>query len=119
LKLSEEKSYITHFSDCINFLGYKIYLKIDKIVNKKINSGMTKFRTEPIIVLEAPIDKIVKNLDNLNFSKLGVGIPKGNLIHHNKEQIINIYNTVLRGILNYYSIANNRKRLISRIIYLL
>jgi hypothetical protein len=25
----------------------------------------------------------------------------------------------LRGILNYYSIANNRKRLISRIIYLL
>lgn len=119
LNLNEEKSLITHFSkNFISFLG--AYIKGDWEKEKRIGVikklGVTrKVRLTSWNVLYAPIKDIFEKASQNGFfkKKKGLYVPTkvGRLINLDHADIIKYYNACIRGILNYYSFANNRKSL--------
>jgi group II intron reverse transcriptase/maturase len=119
LTLSEEKTLLTRFSkDFIFFLGVFIKGTWEKVKRVKLikKQGVTrKVRITSRVVLHAPIKRIFeKATDNgFFFERFGKFVPTGvgRLINLDHADIISFYNSVIRGILNYYSFANNRKSL--------
>jgi group II intron reverse transcriptase/maturase len=120
LKLSPIKTKITSIREPILFLGVIFYLKHFNDIKKISRNNKTyKRRGLNYIIFEAPLERIIKKLELGGFCKNKQPIAKGLLIHNSKEQIVNTYNSVLRGILNYYSFVNNRNKLISWIRFIL
>lgn len=119
LTLSDEKSLITHFSKTpISFLGTLIQgnWETEKKVKVVRNFGVSrKVRVTGRPVLKAPIDKLFEKATVNGFFKKKVGkfVPTkvGWLINLDHADILRYYNSVIRGILNFYSFANNRKSL--------
>ena len=56
---------------------------------------------------EAPMERITKKLISASFIKNGRPAPRFLWMAYSKDQIINLYNSVLRGFLNYYSFVYN------------
>jgi hypothetical protein len=119
LTLNDEKSLITHFSKTpISFLGTLIKgnwetEKRVKLVKKK---GVSKkVRITGRTVLKAPIHELFEKATVNGFFKKKAGkfVPTkvGWLINLDHADILGYYNSVIRGILNFYSFANNRKSL--------
>jgi len=76
------------------------------------------------IVLEAPMDKLIEKLIRRDFiywnsrgNRLHTKAPTG-LVNFEHEDIILYYNTIISGILNYYSFAHNRGNLGTIVRYL-
>jgi len=119
LNLSSVKTLITHFSkDFIFFLGTLIKGTWEKYkrIQAVSKAGVTrKFKLTSRVVLHAPIKQIFERAaDNGFFRKrFGKFVPTnlGRLINLDHSDILRYYNTVIRGVLNYYSFANNRKSL--------
>lgn len=119
LTLSDEKSLITHFSKApITFLGTQIKgnWEQEKRVSLVRRSGvLRKVRITGRPVLKAPIkDLFLKTtVDGFFKKKAGKFVPTkvGWLINLDHADILKHYNSVIRGILNFYSFANNKKSL--------
>jgi group II intron reverse transcriptase/maturase len=120
LTLSSEKSSITHFSKKpIFFLSTFIkgnWEKTKKLLTiKKQGSASRKVRMTSRVVLKAPIESIFEKATQNGFFKVRQGqfIPTkvGRCINLDHQDILRYYNSVIRGVLNYYSFANNRKSL--------
>jgi group II intron reverse transcriptase/maturase len=119
LILNDEKSLITQFSKTpIFFLGTLIKgnwatQKRVKLVKRK--NVLRKVRIMGCPVLKAPInDLFLKATVNGFFKKkAGKFVPTkvGWLINLDHTNILRYYNSVIRGILSFYSFANNRKSL--------
>lgn len=73
------------------------------------------------IILNAPLDRIFKKLASASFMDLGtkVGTPRFLWYAESKDSIIKLYNSVLRGYLNYYSFANNYSRVATSLEWIL
>lgn len=118
LVLSLDKTKITNAQkESANFLGYRIY----KTVMRK--RPIRRDRISQIVprpILDGPIDIITKRLIKRKYVKKG-GNPTQNarLINHQLPDIINHYRAVERGILNYYSLANNYRNLAARVHFIL
>lgn len=121
LNLNLEKSKITHATkDAVVFLGYKIHLTpLNKVpIKGRADGVLTKRTSRPI--LDAPVDKIVKNLYLTGYArKDGQPTRNGKFIHHSLADLIKHYRTVEGGILNYYGICNNFGRVSARVHYIL
>jgi hypothetical protein len=119
LVLSDEKSLITHFSKTpIIFLGTLIKGNWEKEKRIKLVRKLGVLRKVRITgrpVLKAPIkDLFLKATVNGFFKqKAGKFVPTkvGRLINLDHADILRYYNSVIQGILNFYSFANNRKSL--------
>lgn len=119
LTLSEDKTFITRFSkNPILFLGALIKgsWENEKRVKTIKNRGVyRKVRVTSRIVLYAPIKNLFKSATENGFFKKRsskfVPTKVGWLINLDHADIISYYNSVIRGNLNYYSFANNRKSL--------
>jgi retron-type reverse transcriptase len=114
----------------VHFLGFDISitpyskrrLEWDKTRN---GSALKEYRltyqtSRPQLL--APIQKILAKLESKGYCKKGpIGTPTrvGRLIHMSLPMIINHYLAIGRGILNYYSCADNFTRLKARITYIL
>jgi group II intron reverse transcriptase/maturase len=119
LILNDEKSLITQFSKTpISFLGTSIQgnwetEKQVQLVRRK--NVLRKVRITGRPALKAPIkDLFLKATVNGFFKKkAGKFVPTkvGWLINLDHADILRYYNSVIRGILNFYSFANNRKSL--------
>ena len=121
LELNLEKTKITHSrKDSAYFLGYKIHLTKESKVPVRIDSRRKLRRLTPRPILDAPILKKVQDLKDNKFAK-GIGNPtrNGRFIHLSIADIINHYRSIERGILGYYSMANNYGRLAARMHYIL
>jgi len=68
------------------------------------------------MVLSCPINKIKQKLITAGFIKNDESYPKFIWLPGTHHQILNQYNAVLRGFMNYYSFAQNKNRLISILI---
>lgn len=112
MELSEEKTLITHSSECARFLGFDV--RVRRCEKVKRNKKGTKARTlNNHVELLVPFDD---KIHNFIFSK-GIAIQKkdGKLfpVHRNSLlrltdlEIVTVYNNELRGICNYYGIASN------------
>jgi hypothetical protein len=118
--LSSEKTSITHFSKKpIFFLGTSIKSNWERektlITIKKKGSTSKRVRMTSRIVLKAPIKSIFEKATLNGFFKMRHGkfIPTkvGRCINLDHQDILRYYNSIIRGVLNYYSFANNRKSL--------
>jgi group II intron reverse transcriptase/maturase len=130
LNLNMEKTRITHLrKKKSRFLGIDFFVRptTDKHFKptKTIKKGKTtiKQRFAPRLIYHAPIKELLIKLTKFGFAKrnkLGEFIPTGksNCVPMTHAQILNYYNSKIRGILNYYSCCHNRIRLWSIIRFL-
>lgn len=119
LTLSETKTKLTSLNeDTVLFLGTKI--KRSSHSNFSRMGAMRRLRRNKLgIRFEAPLDRIEKKLAQASFMAKGISAPKFLWLHHDHDQIIHLYNSVLRGYLNYYNFVHNYGRLASYTEYIL
>lgn len=129
LTLNFEKTQITSLRNGkSNFLGINFfirkntdnYFKPTRLIKKNTT---IRQRFAPRIILHAPILELLIKLKNQGFVKRnrkGEFFPlgKSNCIPLTHPQILNYYNSKIRGILNYYSCVHNRIRLWSIVRFL-
>jgi len=119
--LNVENTTITNIQkQSAKFLGYNIHrTKLEKI-KIAINSKGKNSRGTNHIVLDGPIEKIVKKLHEKGYArKNGNPTRNGKFINHNLHDIIIHYKKVEREILQYYSLANNYSKIAARVHYIL
>ena len=107
LDLSERKTKITHNSKKIRFLGYDIISVRNS--QKKFDNGNIK--------LSVPYEKMISFIIDNRFGKWWKNpksnkdefkaVHKSELINSDELEILQLYNAKLRGIYNYYSLAEN------------
>lgn len=127
LELSLAKTLITSaIGNKAHFLGFDIsitpYSKRRLAWSKRSDGTMRLTAQTSRPQLLAPIKKIVAKLESKAYCKNGQnGTPTrvGRLIHMSLPMIINHYLAIGRGILNYYSCADNFTRLKARVTYIL
>lgn len=122
LKLSEEKTHITHArSEIAVFLGTTIKMSSGEIQHGSRQGTPYKRRTgvgKPM--LKIPMRKILENLAKEGYCTKDNFDPihRANLQNLDDWEIISRYNAVFRGIWNYYSFAANKYKL-ARVFYIL
>jgi hypothetical protein len=127
LELSLEKTRITHaktedtfFLDTLLRVG-KARGTQAKVISKK-TSRTRRFRQRLSFcdpTLKAPIKRLIQKLHAKGFcEKDGYPISRRGWTPLDVDQIVGLYNSILRGLLNYYRFANNFSRL-GRIQYIL
>lgn len=113
MELSEEKTLITHSSECARFLGYDVRVRRSSVIKHGGPGSKTKRTLNNSCELSIPFDdKIHKFI----FTKgIAVQKPGGKLMPVRRKsllrltdlEIVSAYNAELRGICNYYGIASN------------
>jgi len=117
LNVSETKTRITNLNlESALFLGTKIFRSNHRRFSRIGNTRFLK-RIKLSLRFEAPLDRIKKKLSEASFLKNGKASPKFLWIHNDHNQIIFLYNSVLRGYLNYYSFVHNYGRLTSYLTF--
>ena len=126
LQLSEEKTRITHArTEEAFFLGTRLKIgatgsKAKIAIGRSVKGRQFRRRSTGMNpVLKAPIGKLVDRLHSKGFCrKDGTPTSKVSWTVLEVDQIINLYNSILRGLLNYYRFTNNFGAMI-RIEYIL
>ena len=115
LTLSETKTKITHTSNFARFLGYDITISRSQSV-KRDKNGVLKREFNGRVMMYVPKEKwvgklleykamkIVKDKDGKEIWKT---MHRGKLINLPDISIISRYNSEIRGLYNYYCMANN------------
>jgi len=119
--LNLDKTKITNAQkEIAEFLGYGIHKTIMSKTPIRIDKLGRLCRIVPRPILDALIKDIVKRLIERKYATKA-GKPKRNarFINHQLSDIINHYRAVERGILNYYSLANNYGNLAARVHFIL
>jgi nicotine oxidoreductase len=117
LELNREKTLLTKFSDGINFLGSSITnRKIGQKPVELMTSGPAKghlVRVSPRLSFHAPIRKLLERLVVRGYfvwsNQRAVPTAMRSLVNLDHRNILLLYNAVIRGLLNYFSFADNRK----------
>src|SRR5262249_37639001 len=127
LQLSLEKTHITHAkTEDTFFLGTILRVGKNrgaraKVISKK-TSRTRRFRQRLSFCdtnLKAPTKRLIEKLHAKGFcEKCGYPTSRKDWTPLDVDQIVNLYNSILRGLLNYYRFANNFSRL-GRIQYIL
>lgn len=119
IEVSETKTKITNIQkEKVLFLGTLI-TKSSHRSYSKIGHQRRLRRNKLGIRLEAPISRIRDILKEASFIKKGKSHPKFLWLHNDHDQIILLYNSVLRDFLNYYNFAFNYGRLATYVEFIL
>jgi len=117
LQLNETQTKITHVkSKEFFFLGYTIGIsasvQIGLIKSKKLRKNFLKRTTGYLFTFKAPIPKLIKKLYEKGFCTVD-GFPTSRKSWTVLEDhvIVTNFNSILRGLLGYYSGAHNQKSL--------
>lgn len=114
LELSEEKTLITHTEKSAKFLGYEIYVRKSNLT-KRDKRGHIRRAFNKKVYLKLTTDVMKKKL--LEYGVLQIKTHNGKeqwkpkarvqFINNDDLEILERYNSEIRGLYNYYSIANN------------
>ena len=112
MELSEEKTLITHSSECARFLGYDIRVRRCEKVKRNKKGTKSRALNNHVELLVPFGDKIH---DFIFSKKIAIQKQDGKMfpVHRNSLlrltdlEIVTVYNDELRGICNYYGIASN------------
>ena len=115
LKMSDEKTKITHTGDRARFLGYDITVSREQRAVKK-KDGRTQRCHSYVVHLLVPREKWVGKL--LEYKAIKIvrtnngkerykALHRGKLINKSDIEILSAYNSEIRGLYNFYSIAND------------
>lgn len=114
LQLSEDKTLITHTETSAKFLGYEIYVRKSNLARRDKRGSLRRtFNLK--VMLKLPMDTVKKKL--LEYEALELKMingketwkPKarGIMVHNDDLEILDRYNSEIRGFYNYYSLAFN------------
>lgn len=118
LTLHETKTRLTHWEEHVKFLGYVIGYK--QVSYRFRVKGTYRAAERRILTLHVDVQKVVDRLSKKGFCDLA-GTPKPCMTLMPLPQSVanaRIRSTIL-GLSNYYSLANNRRRSIRRVAYIL
>jgi hypothetical protein len=130
LTLNLEKTHITSLrgNKKCQFLGVYFFIRKNtdkhyKPVSLVKKNTTIRQRFAPRIILHAPILKLLVKLKDKGFVKRNhkgdfFPIGKTNCVNLTHAQILNYFNSRIRGILNYYSCVHNRNELWSIVRFL-
>lgn len=114
LELSEDKTLITHGRKSAKFLGYEIYVR-KSAQTKRNKAGKLTRPYNNKIYLKMPAEVVRKKL--FDYDALQVKVHNGKerykpkhrtyLINNDDLEILERYNAEIRGLYNFYSLANN------------
>ena len=123
LKHSETKTGLKHNSEVVRFLGYDItVINSEKIVRMIIKGQPTKRRVgKGHITLYVPEDRLQKFSTERRYGNWETlkSTHKPLLEYLAPEEILLLYSTELRGVAEYYALANNFSKALWGKIYLL
>jgi len=114
LTLSGEKTLVTSGKDRARFLGYEITIST-VATTRKTAQGQCRTKTNKVR-LYVPREKWVDKLKNYGALKIRkqkdgterwVPLQRNKLIYKNPIETLSTYNSEIRGLYNYYSMANN------------
>lgn len=118
LELSKEKTLTTHAkNDKARFLGYDIFVCNDQNPRENVNGTVKRSRNN-LIMLYVPKEKWMNKLleykalkincnASTNFKEVWEPIHRKDLLHLDDLEILRQYNAEVRGMYNYYRIAEN------------
>lgn len=114
LELSDEKTLITHTEKSAKFLGYEIYVRKSNLTKRDSLGRMVRAFNKKVY-LKLPMDTIKKKLVDSSMMELRYHNGKeqwkpkcfSQSINNDDLEILEKYNSMIRGFYNYYSIANN------------
>lgn len=114
LELSGEKTLITNAKDRAKFLGFQIYVRQSNLTKRNKQGKLTRNYTGRV-VLELSTDTMKKRLLEYGAMKMtyhrGKEVWKPTARYNMKDcdnlEILDRYNSEIRGFYNYYCIANN------------
>lgn len=118
LQIDDDSVTITHLaSKKVKFLGVLIGTRDKKYVESLV--GERAERAIGRIVLEAPVNEIVSKLVDRGFA-VNPEFPRGmsGWIHLEAEEILRRYTKIMRGLMQYYSIVDN-KNMMRRVFWML
>jgi hypothetical protein len=114
LELSDEKTLITYTEESAKFLVYKIYVR-KSTLTKRDKKGRIRRAFNKKVYLKLTTDVMKKKL--LEYGVLVIKTHNGKerwkpkarvqFINNDDLEILERYNAEIRGLYNYYSIANN------------
>lgn len=118
LTLSDTKTLITNINqEKAKFLGANIF-RTNVTTYGRRNRGFL-VRDNKTLKLTAPVDSVIKKLTSSGFLVGGKPAPRHKWLANSKDEIILLYNSVYRGIIQYYSFAQNLNNLSSHVHYIL
>lgn len=115
LEMSDAKTNVTHTGDRARFLGYDITVSRSQNLKKKADGRIQRCQTG-VVKLLVPREKWVGKLIeyramkikiNENGKERFVALHRGKLVNQSDIEILARYNAEVRGLYNYYSIAND------------
>jgi len=117
LEMSEEKTLITHARDRARFLSYDIFVCDDQ-TPRKDKRGLTRRAMGYQVMLYVPKEKWLNKLVSYGALQIKHDASNGNkefwksthrkqMLHLDDLEILKHYNAEIRGLYNYYRIANN------------
>lgn len=116
LTLSEEKTKVTHSSEAVRYLGYDIQVVRDKSV-KRDKNGVLKRPWYGKVFLYVPHEKWENKLHELRVMQVKWDENRGHnfwrpmhrneLLNSTDIEIVRQYNSEIRGLYNFYRIAEN------------
>ena len=113
--MSDAKTKVTHTGDRARFLGYDITVSRSQNLKKLANGKIQRCQTG-VVKLLVPREKWVGKLleyqamkikINENGKERFVALHRGKLVNKSDIEILTTYNAEVRGLYNYYSIAND------------
>ena len=114
LELSDEKTLVTYSEKSAKFLGYEIYVRKSNLT-KRDSKGRIRRAFNKKVYLKLTTDVMKKKL--LEYGALEIKTHNGKeqwkprarvqFINNDDLEILERYNSEIRGLYNYYSIANN------------
>lgn len=120
LRLHDDKTLITNPKDkSIHFLGYLIQKAAPKVnAYRRVYAGRMRkvFRiSSSNIFLKADNSKVIKRLSEKGFCRAdGYPIANFKYLSNTQHGAILQANYIMRGLANYYKLANNSRQMISR-----
>ena len=115
LTLSDEKTKVTHSGEMVRYLGYDFTISRDQSV-KRDKNGVLKRCWYGVVRLYLPKDKWVGKLHEYKAFKIVKDkagketwkpLHRGALMNRPEIEIISKYNSEIRGIYNYFRLADN------------
>ena len=115
LTLSDEKTKITHSSELIDYLGYQFTVRRCRDA-KRDESGVLRRMWYGKVALYVPHSKWVQKLKEYQAFKIVAGkdgkerwkpLHRGKLMHKDEIAIVSQFNAEIRGLYNFYSMAEN------------
>lgn len=118
LELSQDKTRIIHSSKKVRFLGYDVC-----VPQRRSNPNRMVQRDETNVVLYLPKEVWVKKLVEYRAiqmnpkTKQWKAMHRPSLVHKDDLEILETYNSQIRGLYNYYKLAVNVSKSVSKFKY--